>query len=130
VIQVREQRACCRFNSQSGTIATRCRPARSFEEIAMKGWIGLALVAGALVVAAPALMATTTAAPAQTIMERADAAKASEFTAQRHHRRYYRDGYRPDYRPYYYARPYYYRPYPYSSPAPFTFGFGFGPFWW
>jgi hypothetical protein len=96
----------------------------------MKGWIGLALVAGALVVAAPALMATTTAAPAQTIMERADAAKASEFTAQRHHRRYYRDGYRPDYRPYYYARPYYYRPYPYSSPAPFTFGFGFGPLWW
>ena len=50
-------------------------------------------------------------------------------SARRHYRRYH-NGHRPYYRPYYYyARPYYYRPYPYASPAPFTFGFGFGPFW-
>ena len=39
-----------------------------------------------------------------------------------------RHGYRPQ--PRYYARPYYYRPYPYAVPAPFTFGFNFGPGWW
>ena len=50
---------------------------------------------------------------------------ATDFSARRHYRRYYRHVYRP----HYYARPYYYRPYPYYAPAPFPFGFGFGPRW-
>lgn len=53
--------------------------------------------------------------------------------AHRYHRygyRHYRYGYRPYY-PRYYARPYYYEPYPSYGPAPlaFGFGFGFGPWW-
>ena len=68
-------------------------------------------------------------------------AAPTDVSARRHiHRyhRYYRYGYRPyryGYRPYYpryYARPYYYEPYPYYAPAPLPFGFsfGFGPGWW
>lgn len=95
----------------------------------MKGWIGAASVASVLVLAGPASAETSAVAP-QATMQTAGTAKAADISARRHYRRYYRYGYRPDYQPYYYARPYYYRPYPYSSPAPFTFGFGFGPFWW
>ena len=57
---------------------------------------------------------------------------ATDFSARRHYRRHYygyRPYYQPYYRPCYYARPYYYRPYPYYAPAPFPFGLGFGPFW-
>jgi hypothetical protein len=97
----------------------------------MKGWIGAAIVAGVLALAGPASAQTTAAAP-QVTKQAADAGKATDFSARRYYRRYYRYGYRRYYRPYpyYYARPYYYRPYPYYAPAPFTFGFGFGPFWW
>jgi hypothetical protein len=108
---------------------------RNLQELIMMKWIGGAVVAGALALAAPA--SATTAQPPR-------AAKASDFSAQRHHRHYHRHyyhGYRPyygrpyyqpyyrSYEPYYYGRPYYYRPYPYAVPAPFTFGFGFGSFW-
>ena len=49
---------------------------------------------------------------------------ATDFSAHRHVRRYYRHhgNHRSHSLPYYYDRPVYYRPYPYSSPAPFTFG--------
>ena len=65
-------------------------------------------------------------------MQTADSQSATDFSARRYHRRYDRHGYRTYDRPQprYYARPYYYRPYPYSVPAPFTFGFAFGPAWW
>jgi hypothetical protein len=97
----------------------------------MRGWIGAAIVAGVLALAGPASARTTAAAP-QVTKQAAGAGKATDFSARRYYRRYYRYGYRRYYRPYpyYYARPYYYRPYPYYAPAPFTFGFGFGPFWW
>jgi hypothetical protein len=104
------------------------------EERFMKGWTGIALVAGVMAVTAPGSMMTAAAASAQTVRQKA--AKATDFSAQRYYRPYYRYGYRPYDRPYYrpspyyYARPYYYRPYPYYGPAPFTFGFGFGPFGW
>ena len=51
----------------------------------------------------------------------------SYHSGYRHYRRY---GYRP-YHPRYYARPYYYEPYPSYAPAslPFGFSFGFGPWW-
>ena len=99
----------------------------------MKILIGAAAVAGALVFAGPAAVNSAAAAAPQIKAKSAGISYATDFSAQRYHRRYYRYGYRPYYRPYYqpyyYARPQYYRPYPYYSPAPFTFGFGFGPFW-
>ena len=95
----------------------------------MKGWIGAAFVASVLVLAGPASAETSAVAP-QATKQTTGTAKAADISARRHYRPYYRYGHRPYYRAYYYARPYYYRPYPYSSPAPFTFGFGFGPFWW
>jgi hypothetical protein len=109
--------------------AARHRLARLLKEFLVQRWLGIALLAGALAVAAP--MAQAAAAPAQIARQKVDAAKASDFSARRYHRRDYRYGYGTDYTsyPHYYARPYYYRPYPYSSPAPFTFGFGFGPLW-
>jgi len=75
--------------------------------------------------AGPAAINPALAAAPQVKAQTAGVSDATDFSA----RRYYRHHYRYGYRPYYYARPYYYRPYPYSTPAPFTFGFGFGPFW-
>jgi hypothetical protein len=101
----------------------------------MKGMIGAAFVAGALVVAGPTVINPAAAAP-QVKTQNAGTSDATDFTAHRYHRRYhrhddhYRPYHRPYYRPYYYERPAYYRPYPYHAPAPFTFGIGFGPSWW
>ena len=61
-------------------------------------------------------------------MHTANAQSATDLGARRYHRHHDRHVYRPQ--PRYYARPYYYRPYPYAVPAPFTFGFNFGPGWW
>jgi hypothetical protein len=88
----------------------------------MKSWIGVAIVAGVVVLAGPASAKSATAALPQAATQRAHEGRATDFSARRYYRSYSR--------PYYYARPYYYRPYPYYAPAPFTFGFGFGPFWW
>ena len=94
----------------------------------MKGLIGAAFVAGALAVAGPTAISPVTAAP-QAKAQRAGTTGAADFSARRHVRRHYRHhGYSRPY--YYYDRPVYYRPYPYSSPAPFTFGIGFDPVWW
>ena len=97
----------------------------------MKSLIGAALVAGALVVAGSATISPVAAAP-QVEAQSPGTSDATDFSAHRYVRRHYRHYgyYRPHYRPYYYNRPVYYRPYPYSSPAPFTFGIGFGPVWW
>ena len=93
----------------------------------MKGLIGAAFVAGALVVAGPAAISPVTSAPLAKAHS-AGISDANDFSARRHVRRDYRHhGYS---RPYYYDRPVYYRPYPYASPAPFTFGIGFDPAWW
>ena len=104
----------------------------------MKGLIAAACIAVVLTVAGPGAIDNAAAAP-QVKPQRAGTSDATDFSAHRYHRRhyrhygYYRPYYRPysgaHYRPYYYARPVYYRPYPYDSPAPFTFGVGFGPFW-
>jgi hypothetical protein len=97
----------------------------------MKSLIGTAFIAGALAVAGPSAIDSATAAP-QAKTQRAGTSGATDFSAHRYNRRDYRHygNYRPYYRPYYYNRPVYYRPYPYDAPAPFTFGIGFGPFWW
>jgi hypothetical protein len=97
----------------------------------MKSLIGAAFVASALVVAGSAAISPVAAAP-QTKAQSAGTSDVTDFSAHRYNRRYYRHYgyYRPYYRPYYYNRPVYYRPYPYDAPAPFTFGIGFGPFWW
>ena len=97
----------------------------------MKTWIGAAILTVALAVGDPLGTASAAAAPAKPTMQAADAQRATDFSARRHHQRYHH-GHRTYSRPqpHYYARPYYYRPYPYASPAPFTFGFGFGPGWW
>jgi hypothetical protein len=101
------------------------------EESVMKSLIGAAFVASALVVAGSAAIGPVVAAP-QTKAQSAGTSDVTDFSAHRYNRRYYRHYgyYRPYDRPYYYNRPVYYRPYPYDSPAPFTFGIGFGPFWW
>jgi hypothetical protein len=97
----------------------------------MRTLIGAAVVAAAFAFGIPAAVAATPATP-QAKFQTAGKSDATDFSARRYYRRYHGYGYRPYYRPYpyYYARPYYYRPYPYYAPAPFPFGFGFGPFWW
>jgi hypothetical protein len=119
---------------------------RNLQELIMMRWIGVAVVAGVVALAAPA--SATTAAPTrpQAAAQQRHVGKVTDLSAQRRYRHYYRHhyhyGYRPyarpyyrpysyyrPYDPYYYGRPSYYRPYPYVSPAPFAFGFGFGPFW-
>jgi hypothetical protein len=98
----------------------------------MKSWIGVAIVAGVVVLAGPASAKSATAVQPQAATQKAHEGRATDFSAPRYYRHYHHYGYRPYYRPYsrpyYYGRPYYYRPYPYYAPAPFTFGFGFGPF--
>ncbi|MDP1866094.1 MAG: hypothetical protein Q8L13_07100 [Bradyrhizobium sp.] len=98
----------------------------------MKRWIGAAIVTTAVAITLAAGAPIATAAPAKPAMQTADAERATDFSARRYHRRYQHHGIRTYDRPQprYYARPYYYRPYPYSVPAPFTFGFGFAPGWW
>ncbi len=104
----------------------------------MKRWIGAAIMALALMFCGSVAIDPVAAAP---FVQEPQAARATDFSAHRYHRRYYRQvyrpyygyGYRPYYRPYYYARPayyrpypYYYQPYPYYAPAAFPLGFGFG----
>ena len=112
----------------------------------MMRWIGVAAVACAFALTAPALATAAASTKPQAAAQLRHAGKATDFSAQRrhhhYHHRHYHHGYRPYYRPYnraypayrpygpyYYGRPYAYQPYPYLAPAPFTFGFGFGPFW-
>jgi hypothetical protein len=108
------------------------RQDRSNQEFIMKRLIGATLVAIAF--AAPSVIAQASAETPQTRMQGSATKAATDFSARRYTRPPYRHyGYRPYYQPYYqphyYARPYYYRPYPYYAPAPFPFGLGFGPFW-
>ena len=87
----------------------------------MKIWIGAALVA-ALAFSGPATAAETGTTP------RAKAVATSGATDLRA-RRIFRD--HPAYvrysSPAYFARPYYYAPYPYGVPAPFFLGFAYLP---
>ena len=96
----------------------------------MKGLIAAACIAVVLTVAGPGAIDNAAAAP-QVKPQRAGTSDATDFSAHRHVRRHARHHgyYRPSSRPYYYDRPVYYRPYPYSTPAPFTFGIGFDPLW-
>jgi hypothetical protein len=98
----------------------------------MTTWIGAAIVTAAVAVTLAVGVPIATAAPSKPTIPKADSQSAIDFSARRYQRRYHRHDYRSYGRPqpHYYARPYYYRPYPYSVPAPFTFGFGFGPGWW
>ena len=98
----------------------------------MKTWIGAAIVAAALAVGGPAATASAAAA----LVEADDAQTAGLAEARPTSARgvtigvYYRLSAVLPALSHYYARPYYYRPYPYSAPAPFMFGFGFGPLGW
>ena len=94
----------------------------------MKMWIGAAILTTAVAITLAAGGPIATAAPVKPTPQTADSRRATGFSAGRYYRVHARHGYRPQ--PRYYARPYYYRPYPYSVPAPFTFGFAFGPGWW
>ncbi len=51
---------------------------------------------------------------------------ATDLSARRYHRHHERAYVAPD-EPHYYARPYYYRPYPYGVLYPFVLGYG--PWW-
>jgi hypothetical protein len=97
----------------------------------MKKWIVAAILAATLMFAGPATIRSVAASPSAGASA-AHVSRATDLSARRHYRHYHRYGYRY-YRPYYpsyYGRPYYYQPYPYYAPPPFTFGFGFGPWWW
>jgi len=90
----------------------------------MKTWTGVALVASALTFGGPAAVTGTNAAP------RAKAASTSD-AADLRARRIFRDhpAYVRSYSPTYFARPYYYAPYPYGVPVPFFLGFGYLPYY-
>jgi hypothetical protein len=95
------------------------------EEAIMNIWMGVALVASALAFSGPAAAAGTNTAP------RAKATATSD-AADLRARRIFRD--RPAYAGYpnsptYFARPYYYRPYPYGVPVPFFLGFAYLPYY-
>jgi hypothetical protein len=96
----------------------------------MKSLIGAAFIVSALAVAGPAAISPVAAVP-KAKAHSAGTSDATDFSAHRHVRRYYRyhGNHRPHSLPYYYDRPVYFRPYPYSTPAPFTFGIGFDPLW-
>jgi hypothetical protein len=89
----------------------------------MKAWIGVALVAAAQAFSAPAAIAATGTAPQS---KAAVASNATDPGARRIHRRHPAS---PAYVPTYFARPYYYRPYPYDVPVPFFLGFGYLPYY-
>jgi hypothetical protein len=95
------------------------------EEAIMNIWMGVALVASALAFSGPVAVAGTSTTP------RAKAAATSGATDLRAPR-IFRD--RPAYAGYpnsptYFARPYYYRPYPYGVPVPFFLGFAYLPYY-
>jgi hypothetical protein len=92
----------------------------------MTRWIGATIVASVLAFAVPASAKDAAGVFVRPPAQNPSTVTSTDVSAQRNHRRYHRHY---GYRPYYYARPDYYRPYSYSSPAPFTFGFGFGPWW-
>jgi hypothetical protein len=92
----------------------------------MKTWIRAAILTIALAVGDPVGTASAAEAPSK-LTTQMTYSSATDFNARRDRRHGHRSHYRPQ--PTYYARPYYYRPYPYSVPAPFTFGFAFAPRW-
>ena len=89
----------------------------------MKIWIGVALVATAMTFSAPPAGAAGKTTP----QARVAAADARDTRA----RRIFRDhpAYVRSYSPTYFARPYYYAPYPYGVPAPFFLGFAYLPYY-
>jgi hypothetical protein len=92
----------------------------------MTKWFGAAMLAAILMFAGPVAIKSAAASPSVGASP-THVSKATDLSARRRYR-HYRRYYRPYY-PSYYARPYYYQPYPYYAPAPFTLGFGFGPWW-
>jgi hypothetical protein len=100
------------------------------QELAMKTWIGAAIIAGTLALAGSAAIDPAAAASPKAGASAAAASTSTDLSARRYYRHYRRYAYRPYYQPYYYGRPAYYRPYPYYAPAPFFLGFGFGPWGW
>jgi hypothetical protein len=110
---------------------------RKHEELAMKTFIGAAVVAGGLALAGLAATQPAAAASPKAGVQAIDVSKATDLSARRRYRHHYRYIYRGYHRPYYLARPtyyrpypYYYRPYPYYAAAPFPFGVGFSPGIW
>jgi hypothetical protein len=95
------------------------------EGAVVKIWLDVAFVVAALAFSAPAAAAETGAT------QQAKAA-ATSGTADLRARRIFRD--HPAYAGYpnsptYFARPYYYRPYPYGVPVPFFLGFAYLPYY-
>jgi hypothetical protein len=88
----------------------------------MKAWVGMAIAAAIAIGNAPAAGAATKSMQAKA---------ATSATADIRARRIFRDhpAYVRSYSPAYFARPYYYAPYPYSVPVPFFLGFGYLPYY-
>jgi len=90
----------------------------------MKARLGVAIIIALLAFSsAPAASAGTRIAP----QAKAATSAATDLRA----RRIFRDhpAYVRSYSPAYFARPYYYAPYPYSVPVPFFLGFGYLPYY-
>jgi hypothetical protein len=103
----RQRLAICRWREE-GTV--------------VKIWLRAGFVmAAALAFGAPGATAETRAAQ--------QAKAATSATADVRARRIFRDhpAYVRSYSPAYFARPYYYAPYPYDVPVPFFLGFGYLP---
>jgi len=100
----------------------------------MRASVVLAFAAAALMLATPAAIAGSNAAPK---VKAEAASEATDFSARRAYRRYPAYPSYPRYPSYarypaypsYFARPDYYRPYPYSVPVPFFLGFGYLPYY-
>jgi hypothetical protein len=89
----------------------------------VKIWLVVGLVMATLAFSEPGTAAETRA------MYRTKVA-ATSGAAELRARRIFRDhpAYVRSYSPAYFARPYYYAPYPYSVPVPFFLGFGYLPY--
>ncbi len=85
----------------------------------MTRWRHTAIIVGV------AVAALNAAAPSFAAQQRWSSS-STDLSARRHER-YHVGAHAPPYEPRYYARSYYYRPYPYGVSYPFVLGFG--PWW-
>jgi hypothetical protein len=94
------------------------------EGAVVKIWLGVGVVMATLAFSEPGSAAETRAVHQTKVA-------ATSGTAELRARRIFRDhpAYVRSYSPTYFARPYYYAPYPYGVPVPFFLGFGYLPYY-
>lgn len=94
----------------------------------MKARAGIAIMAALTIGGVPAANAGTRGAPQAELLTTSDATDVGARSIRTYRGPIGHPAYaRSQAPPAYFARPYYYRPYPYSVPAPFFLGFGYLP---